>query len=135
MHYNEDKLYFYFKDDIDKYQKKAIKEHLKTCAVCRHKLKKVSKISGLFKLTMEKFPGLEARKWPRKSVTNIWRLFLKPATVVLCSIFILFSALFIVHYKFKKESKNKDVYEFVYTTYKTMYDFDYYQEKYLDKSY
>ncbi len=135
MHYNEDKLYFYFKDDIDRDHKKAIKDHLKTCAACRRKLKKVSKISGLFKLTMEKSQGLEPRIWPRKSVANIWRLFLKPATVVLCTIFILFSALFMVHYKLKKESKNKDVYEFVYTTYKTMYDFDYYQEKYLDKSY
>lgn len=134
MHYQEDRLYFYLKGDVSINEQEQIKSHLDSCPSCRQNLEKVSGISSLFGSTMQEPPALKPYQAPKEAAAHPWFVFKPGFAAVFTTIILLFSGLIVLGLGVQKQQQDKKVSEFVYSTYETVYDFDYYQVNYLDKT-
>lgn len=131
MHYKDEKLYFSIKEGEKDFQLNA---HLAQCAECSEKTAHLRILSGLFAASMENPPPLRLRPVPVKSRGLIFRGFLRPVFAVSLSIMFLFSGAILVNKLILNKEDGQAVPAFVYETYSTIYDFDYYKTNYIDKT-
>jgi ferric-dicitrate binding protein FerR (iron transport regulator) len=131
MHYSDDKLYFYMKKDASESELREIGSHLSACQQCTERLAGLSAMSSLFGSTMLEAPGFDAgRAAPTAAPRPVSRLRLAAAfalAVVLASFLML-------GITDSRSDKKENAAKFIYSTYKTLYDYDYYQTNYIDKT-
>jgi hypothetical protein len=131
MHYKDEELYFFLKEGA---KDPEVNTHLAQCAECSRKTAYLKILSGLFAASMENPPPLRLRPVSAKSRRLAFSGFLKPVFAVSLSIMIMFSgAILIKKFSMDKET-GQEVPAFVYETYSTIYDFDYYKTNYIDKT-
>lgn len=129
MHYKDEDLYFYLKEGG---KNPVISAHLAQCAECSSKAERAKKISGLFAAAMENPPPLRSNPAPKAIRSFFPGAFLKPVLAAALSVTVLFSGALLV--KKYLGDKNTAVPAFVYETYSTIYDFDYYKTNYMDNT-
>ena len=129
MHYKDEDLYFYLKEGG---KNQAISAHLAECEECSLKTERAKKITGLFAAAMENPPSLRSNPAPKAAHGFFAGAFLKPVLTAALSITVLFSGALLV--KKHLGDKNTAVPAFVYETYSTIYDFDYYKTNYMDNT-
>ncbi len=133
MHYHDDELYFYLKNEEPPAKKAEIEKHLQSCPACGEAYKRISAISHAFKSTLAEPPLFNPRLKSAAAAKPAAKFSFKPVFAGAFALVIVFSAVIIINVK--NSSANKEqVSSFVYNTYNTLYDYDYYKENYVDKT-
>jgi hypothetical protein len=131
MHYTDEELYFYSKGDCTAESSFEIDAHVEACAGCAEKLKKISSISSLINGTLLTPPPLSelmSRKRRRSGVSPA-SLFKNGGFAIAATLVIAVSAA--VFFGRSSLSKEKEL-DFVYKTYASIYDYDYFERNYID---
>lgn len=131
MHYTDEELYFYSKGDFTAESSFEIAAHLEACTECAKKLQKVSLISSLINGTLLTPPPLSelmSRKRRRSGVSPA-SLFKNGGFAIAATLVIAVSAA--VFFGRSSVSKEKEL-DFVYKTYASIYDYDYFKQNYID---
>jgi hypothetical protein len=131
MHYKTEELYFYLKEGGND---ALIKLHLASCAECKKKAAQAAKISDMFRSAMEGAPPLKPAPAMAKKPAAGRAVYLKPAFALSLAALLFCSGALIVKKLFLAKDAEKDVPAFVYETYSTICDFDYYKANYMDKT-
>ena len=131
MHYKTEELYIYWKEGG---KDPAIASHLASCPDCRENSGKALRISGLFRSAMEEPPPMRAAQTPVKSRNFFPRILMKPAFALTFSLVLFFSGAVVVKKVISDRQRSAAVPAFVYETYSSIYDFDYYTANYIDKT-
>jgi hypothetical protein len=112
----------------------AIRAHLAACAKCSEKMEVVKGLSGLFILSLEDPPPMRPLRAAQKRPLPAFDRGFKPVFAFTLSIMIVFSGIFLIKHLSLKRDSGSAIPEFVYDTYSTIYDFDYYKTNYIDKT-
>jgi anti-sigma factor RsiW len=129
MHLKKETLYFYLKNDMPPAEKNAVEVHLEACAGCAASMDAILKLRAALSPGLEQPPALDLSMAvkPRSHAPSMSR----PAFAAGLAAVIVVSGLFVGRL-FIPEDSQKKVSNFVYKTYSTVYDFNYYSRNYLE---
>lgn len=131
MHYNTEDLYFYKKEGS---KDKCISDHLSKCAQCSEKAAATDRLSGLFASSLENPPPMRLKISVQSGRRFVPVNFLKPVLAFSLSAMVLFSGAFVLKTLFTDRARQNELPAFIYETYSTIYDYDYYKTNYMDKT-
>ena len=129
-HLGKETLYFYLKDDITREEKGEITAHLASCPECLKACDSMRSLRLSLKKELIEPPALDLKPWAG-AVTKPF--YFKPAFAAAFAAVLLLSGIFIGGLALSEKNGEK-VSDFVYKTYGTVYDFDYYKRHYMDNT-
>ena len=134
MHYTESELYFYIKKDLNKTRLNEITAHINSCKTCMKTVKKITSISVLLGSSLLEPPAFKPRVPAGKAGTDIIKRILNFKFAVALTTAAVAGVFVFMFMSVNKTGNREDVSSFIYSTYKSMYDFDYYRSSYVDKT-
>jgi hypothetical protein len=134
MHYKEAELYFYIKKDLDKIRLNEITAHVNSCEICRKTLKKITSVSVLLGSSLLAPPAFKPRVPAGKTGTVIIERILNFKFAVALTTAAVAGVFVFMFMSVNKTDRRENVSSFIYSTYKSVYDFEYYRSSYVDKT-
>ena len=134
MHCTESELYFYIKKDLSKTHLKKIAAHINSCETCRKAVKRITSVSVLMCSSLLEPPAFKPRVPAGKTGTGIIERILNFKFAVALTTAAVAGVFVFMFMSVNKTDTREDVSSFIYSTYKSVYDFDYYRSSYVDKT-
>jgi anti-sigma factor RsiW len=132
MHYTDEEIYFYSKGDCSAETALEITAHMGACRECAEKLNNISYVSALINGALRTPPPLAElllRKRRRSEVSPA-SLFKNAGVAIAATLVIAVSTA--IFFGRSSISKEKEI-DFVFKTYASIYDYNYYEQNYINK--
>ena len=130
MHYTYGDMYFYSKGDFSPKAGFEMAAHIEACSECSEKLQRISAISSIINSKQNVPPALAELLSRKRARTFFIAPFFTGSRFAVAAtlVFAVSAALFFGR---NHVSKDKEI-DFVYKTYASIYDYDYYNSNYMD---